>query len=76
MTTQRNHLMITLSLVAMLALTASPAMAKKGADHAKDHKSMTHVAAAGNSSKGSGGGLGGLSAALGVFNGLVGGMGR
>jgi hypothetical protein len=76
MTTQRNRLMIAFSLVAMLAVSAAPAMAKKGGgDHEKGHGSAMHVASA-HGSKGSGGGLDGLSTALGVFNGLMGGMRR
>jgi hypothetical protein len=77
--TQRNRLMIILPLVAMLAMSASPVMAKKtDSDHTKSHSSATHIAA-GNTSKGSGttskgSGSDTLSTALAVFNGLIGGL--
>jgi ABC-type oligopeptide transport system substrate-binding subunit len=72
--TQRNRLMIILPLVAMLAMSASPVMAKKtDSDHVKSHSSATHIAA-GNTSKGSGSSS--LSTALAVFNGLIGGLPR
>ena len=73
----RNRLMIALPLVAILALLASPAIAKKksGSDHAKSHSS--DHAAAGDKSKGSGSEKGSgsddVSKALGTINGLVGG---
>jgi hypothetical protein len=64
--------MIALPLMALLAVSASPAMAKKkgGSDHAKSHSS-DHA----DKSKGSGkdSGPDDVSKALGTVNGLVGG---
>jgi hypothetical protein len=72
--TQRSRLMIILPLIAMLAMSAPPVMAKKAdSDHTKSHSSATHIAAT-NTSKGSG--SDNLSTALAVFNGLIGGLPR
>ena len=77
--TQRSRLMIILPLVAMLTISASPVMAKKiDSDHTKSHSPATHTATintskgSGNTSKGSG--SDGLSTALAMFNGLIGGL--
>jgi hypothetical protein len=79
--TQRNRLMIILPLVAMLAMSASPVMAKKAdSDHTKSHSSATHIAATnipkGSSNTSKGSGSNNLSTALAVFNGLIGSLPR